>query len=325
VLKVSDVLGNDEQYTSSTALPDSLGDRYLCTNNALFRAVRDSALRADFEFYATADDLWLDYQTGSLYCLQRILERRRIPFSPNALLLKNILRDNEEYECVPKLLLQTIKRNYVFHESCHCIAHHLLQTAPLSGIWARLPAKDALVRKSLVAEAFANAMEWLALSYVDSPTHAFFLNFNSYVDFDSRKRADAQVLFHTFAPPTAMATATLAFLCVNLKWEALAFEEAAEIGQLLQGAFPAGEDAWVSALTRRVILNRDFVAATTPAFFRLLRCEEAFSNLKASYQQPGSLRSLGFVDCVEIIAANCFDILPPFTPEAESIRSRHDS
>jgi hypothetical protein len=298
MIRIKQLLEIDAHHHSDEALNDSIGDQFLCACNPIFARIRRKALCAGYSYSQANTELSLDYQTGPLFCLDRILKHRVIPYFANAALFRGIAERSPDYRCAPKLLLEIIRRNHVLHESCHCLADHSLQSLPMSSSGD----KQAFVMRALLSEAFANAIEMLAWAYAESPTHALFLNFNSYVDFNSKKK-DLIVSFMREMGDTAiLKLAIVSYLCANLSAVPLSAGDAAEIS-----AYMSEPSLNPEALSRLVLevftLNRDFVDLTSPAFFRLLECEAEFIDIKSRYENAGSLQLMGLLEPANALAA----------------------
>jgi hypothetical protein len=65
-----------DDVTAPGALPDVLGDAYLCKNNPIYAAMRAAALANGFSDSGKPTSLWYDYQVCPLSCLFEVLSRK---------------------------------------------------------------------------------------------------------------------------------------------------------------------------------------------------------------------------------------------------------
>jgi hypothetical protein len=69
-------------------------------------------------------ELWHDYTVCLLFCLNVMLRERFIPLIDKESSLRRLaVRSKNSFAVTGKFLTKVVKRNYLFHESCHYIAH----------------------------------------------------------------------------------------------------------------------------------------------------------------------------------------------------------
>ena len=165
-MKLSKLLELHSLSSDPADLRQNFGDAYLCQNNKIFRNIRREALRRGFTFSHEQNDA---YQALPLSQLSEILSTKKIPYLDNVSVLKKIesrLPDKAEWGD----LRDNLRKNFLFHESCHAVARELLQPLP----------KGDLELQMLMEESFANTCELLAVVDAGDLPHRIFLEWNSY-------------------------------------------------------------------------------------------------------------------------------------------------
>ena len=117
-LKILRLLELHSQNLDENALIQNLGDAYLLKHNSIFRNVRLGALTAGYSYCSEPSD---DFQAFPFSQLESILQKKSIPFFKNVGVLEKLtckLKDQFFWDDVS----DSLKRNYVFHESCHAVA-----------------------------------------------------------------------------------------------------------------------------------------------------------------------------------------------------------
>src|ERR1051326_6936606 len=127
MLQIADILNSDARYPEAQALPDILGDRYLYSRNKIFKAIRDSVLNFGYKFSKEHTQQWIDYQVFPLLSLQGFFDSKVIPYIDNGLCAALLVRKIPTIALEPKFLLDSMKKNYLLHESTHCVAHEFLK------------------------------------------------------------------------------------------------------------------------------------------------------------------------------------------------------
>ena len=107
------------------ALENAFGDRYLYRHCPVFASVRDRALDLGYRFSAEDTPLWRDYQSLALLALHRMLAEKTIPYFDTASALRRFLDASPAMRLSPAFIAGNLKRNHVFHESAHCVAHSI--------------------------------------------------------------------------------------------------------------------------------------------------------------------------------------------------------
>ena len=254
---------------SPGALADVVGDRYLCRHNPIFANIRAAALRAGYRFSAEDNLLWRDYQSCALLTLPQILSGRIIPYHDTG---NTFLRLRERYPDAappPFFILGNLKRNYVFHEAAHCVAHSVLKSGEF-------------VLDAMFAESFANTVERLGAAFhgMSIPDIVFY-PLNSYI---APEPQTTTLLEKAGEDAGSFLRFALLFLG--------SFEANLAAGGLEQSAFerivraidcPAGQEG----LAREIVslafsLNAGFRNNTTPTYFEFLGCRREYTCLTKS-------------------------------------------
>lgn len=165
--------------TQQAGLSNNLGDGYLVTNNSVYRTIRKKSQELKFTF---TDKPNPEYIALPMSQLENILSSKAIPYSNNVDVLKKLnekIPGQIEWDHV----VDNIKPNYVFHESCHVVARHLVEQLKLKDT-SDIKTKITVM---LLEESFANTCEFMATADASDETHRLFLEVNSYFTvFDDR-------------------------------------------------------------------------------------------------------------------------------------------
>ena len=262
------------------ALADALGDRYLYRHCRIFASVRDAAVSLGYRF--SAEDtcpFWRDYQSFSLTALHRILSDGIIPYFDTGTTFTRLLDANPGSRLPPRIISGNLKRNHVFHESAHCVAHSTMRRMD-GDLRALAPHEgDRFVLEAILAESFANTVEVLGSVFQHMPlSDQVFYRLNSY---RRHKEADEDMLERAGAELGAEVRFALLFFS---HFEAnLALDEAAEPAYE-RIAEAGGSVAHQAGIVREIVqagftLSAGFRESTTPAYFELLGCTREYTTL----------------------------------------------
>jgi len=173
-MKLSTVLKTHEETTSSISLKDNLGDGYLLQNNKVYKLVRDNLIHHNFKFTNHPPAEYLSFPMAQL---ENILLSKKIPYIDNVSPLQKVISKTNNLEW--HHVVDNLKPNYLFHESCHAVARSLRPSMQLSS--------NENIITMFLEESFANTCELLAISYAQDSLHKNFLEMNSYCTlFESR-------------------------------------------------------------------------------------------------------------------------------------------
>ena len=174
-MKLHQLLQADDQAKSPNALLGVFGDQYLLAHNKMYQNVRMQVQGMGYHFSDMIDSKDLASIIFPLGQLDNILSQKTIPFVDNKSVIKQLVQSSI-YDLDYDHILDGIKRNYIFHESCHGIARQ-------ASIDSKLPnqADSEKILFMLLEESFANACELLSVADVDNQTHKIFFEMNFYI------------------------------------------------------------------------------------------------------------------------------------------------
>ncbi len=149
-------------------LASNFGDSFLIQNVGIYEAVRKKSLSLGFTYSDKPDANYLAFPMSQL---ENLMATKIIPYIDNVTALKalNLKAGELEWDHV----VDNLKPNFVFHESCHAIAHSLRQNVKMTDLQVRLTAL-------LIEESFANTCEFFAIADASDPACRNFLEVNSY-------------------------------------------------------------------------------------------------------------------------------------------------
>lgn len=166
-MKIKAVLNKHYEFFHKNGLSKNLGDSYLLTHNKIFNLIRSKTLSLGYQFSDAIDS---DYITLSMGQLESILKRKTIPYLNNVDPLKKLL-DNNLNTLDWEHIVDNLRANYIFHESCHAIARHFSFKANSTNLFVTI---------MLLEESFANTCEFLLIADAHEQIHRTFLEKNSY-------------------------------------------------------------------------------------------------------------------------------------------------
>lgn len=185
-------------------LPGNLGDAYLCKNNVIYRRIRQEAISLGYQY---TDRPEAAYMALPLSQLRSILNSRRIPYFNNVSVLQEIektipgqtewgeIRDN-------------LKKNFLFHESCHAVAHGLAEDLP----------DTAPLLNFLIEESFANTCELIGVVGTLDVAHKIFYEWNSYTALHENRR-NLEVAMQDIGPAFVVRWILLSYLHANFLFD----------------------------------------------------------------------------------------------------------
>ena len=262
-------------------IASSLGDALLCERSVIHRTIRQQLLARGYRISDVPTASKALYDCMPLFALESMLSERVIPSKDNVAPLRQVAAVQPNTTLPLPLLMREFNKNYLLHESCHCLAHDLLFGAESPRDWARREPTEFVLRM-LLAEAFAVATEWLAAALAD-PTVALFGALSSYARFsDARRALAASSVEHLGWTGTLEAAVYVAFLAqLNLPGEAAAgVDEVAVACCGISPSSPAHAHAFLPLLREANELAPGFRTITAPTFFAFLGLEPDFLDPK---------------------------------------------
>ena len=268
--------------SSGDALPDALGDSYLCAHNPVFAKIRRSAIGFGFRYSCEDTQAWRDYQSFGLVALQQIVSGRIIPYHDTGSAFRRLLERTPKVALSPRFILNGCKKNYVLHESAHCIASSVLRLLEPQ-LRAIEPGEgERFVLEAIFAEAFACTVETLGSLVKSMPlTDSLFYSLNSYViPVPARTRTLEDAAAKT-GEYTRFALLFLASFEANLT---AAEPDQATMDRICSvaecGDELSGESRAIAGIAFR--LSSSFRELTTPEYFNLLGYGAQFGALTQS-------------------------------------------
>jgi hypothetical protein len=177
-MKLNKLLELDRKNLNQEALAQSFGDHFLYQHNSIFRKIRQLTLKAGCKYSVEFN---LAYTALPLGQLDYILLKQEIPYFNNVSVLQEIekkIPQTTDWDEVS----DNLKRNYLFHESCHVVARSISQS-----FFTSAQTSSHQVLKLLLEESFANSCELLGIADVDQTAHRLFYEAQSYIFmFDER-------------------------------------------------------------------------------------------------------------------------------------------
>jgi hypothetical protein len=149
-------------------LASNFGDSFLMQTVQVYRNVRRKTLELGFSYSDKPDANYLAFPMSQL---ENVLASKIIPYTDNvtALVALNTKAQGLEWDHI----VDNLKPNFVFHESCHAVARTLSQSVTTSNLQERLVVL-------LLEESFANACEFFAIADAGDQICRNFLEVNSY-------------------------------------------------------------------------------------------------------------------------------------------------
>ncbi len=236
-----------------------------------------------------------------------------MPFVDNTSLLARLAQQNPEFAVSAAFLSGSLRRNYLLHESAHCIAHSVLSAMPTLGDGEDAGAGDRFVLEALLGESFAMAAEKTAWALAHSPTHVFLYSLNSYTANDPEVRRIADEAIALTSAATVFRLAFITFFYLNAGTAVPEDTECDSFVDLAAGDEPVSDTA--RSYLKRVVkealsLNLAFRQDTTPTYFRLLNCEEAFARLRERKLDVACMESLGLREVLNRLTPIAIDASP---------------
>lgn len=250
-------------------LQEALGDRYLCRYNPIFKNVRDAVVAFGYSFSCSDTPLWRDYHSFALLTLHEILSGKVIPYFDNATTFCRLLRRDRTTSLPLRFIHNNMTKNHIFHESGHCVAHHLVeQVKPDVSVTARSE-KEHFVLRALLEESFANTIEMLGNAFVKSIPDSLFYGLNSFTIVKNETKEILRRCSDTLGEEVMFAVLYLGYLEANLSAggpSEKTYARVAEIAGCPTTAMERAKELTDLALSLSLSFRRD----TTPVYFRLL-------------------------------------------------------
>jgi hypothetical protein len=221
-VKISRLLEFHDQATSSKSLAHNLGDGFLLKNNLIYRNIREAAFESGFKFSSETNNAYLALP---LTQLDALLNNKILPYIDNVSVLRSLPPPIGWDE-----ISDGLKRNHLFHESCHAVASTYLQTKQ----------KDLFAM--MFEESFANICELLAVVFAEDPVHRIFLAANSYTLLNDQ-RTHLKNAMKTFGNRQLLIFLMLAYMHANFLRDSMTEKDFERTSQIAFGKKTAGGEA----------------------------------------------------------------------------------
>ncbi len=279
MIDISKLIALHDGSSCAPALYHNLGDGYLYTYNKVFANVRDVVRAKGFAFSRRHTTLWNDYNVIPLLCLQSILDRGILPYCDNVSSLRSVASRSASVDLPPtviRFLMGNLRRNYLLHESAHCIAHRVFQQIDARGSWVD---KKTVVLDNLFAESFANATETFAASLLETTAEKFFFKVNSFMSYIPAVKDAVWQLGSEYGPRAVFKILCFSYFLANLRYEEVSPEVLGEcVSLMLDGRASEECDKQPLAvlLENSLKLNEKFREETAAVYFSFLGCHDEF-------------------------------------------------
>lgn len=171
-MKIQKILEQHQKFSSPEGLDQNLGDGYLLAKNKIYKKIRSQALGFEFQYDKTPNE---SYWALPLSQLEALMSAKKIPYVDNVSVLRQIeklIPQASQWDDVT----DNLKRNHVFHESCHAVARQISKK-----YFKEAGEKNKKILQLLIEESFANTCELLGIIDVEDAFHKLFYEINSYV------------------------------------------------------------------------------------------------------------------------------------------------
>jgi hypothetical protein len=185
-MNVKALVGLHKQFTDiPQSISENIGDGFLCKHNKFYRKIRNLGLACGTDFIVKKNKFWNDYMVLPLVNFDDLLISRKIPVIDNFGTLARLSKKFPSLDLPEKFVRDTLKRNYLLHETCHCIANNVLtQTTVHIGSETEITnSKLTILLNNLLGEALANAVEIVSSTTADTNSHILLHALNSYVPY----------------------------------------------------------------------------------------------------------------------------------------------
>ena len=284
VIDIAKLIALNDGQSRMHGLPNSLGDCFLYTHNRVFANVRDAVRARGFVFSRRHTSLWREYNVIPLLCLQTILDERVMPYCDNVTPLRGAASRSASMGLPPtvmRFLIGNLRRNYLLHESAHCIAHDVLQQIDARG--PRID-KKTLVLDNLFAESFANSTETFAASLLSTTAEKFFFNINSFMSYIPAVKEANWRLGSKYGAHSLFKIICFSYFLANLRFQEVTPEMSEKCVSLSLDAAGLDHDDQqpLDVLFENSLkLNEKFREETASVYFAFLGCSDEFA---AMYQ-----------------------------------------
>jgi len=236
-------------------LASNFGDSFLMQTVPVYRNIRRKTLELGFSY---SDKPNADYLAFPMSQLENVLNSKVIPYTDNvtALAALNANAPGLEWDHV----VDNLKPNFVFHESCHAVARSLSANVNALGLQERLTVL-------LLEESFANACEFFAIAEAaDQACRNFFEGNSDFSAFENRSNLKKAI--EKFGPVAVFKVLLLGYVHSNFLNEKISD---GDFKKLLDAAgLSLPDTAALKSLVKNCFnLNPRFRYTTTEMYLRI--------------------------------------------------------
>jgi hypothetical protein len=317
MINIAKLMKQHDGYKTAHSLDDCLGDGYLYSRNLVFSSIRDLATGHGLTFSAHVSDHWVKYQALPFFSLQDIFDKRRVPYADNVSVFRAILKQDPTIALPASFVLDSLKKNYIMHESAHFTGYRLI-TRLRKAEGAPKTAAEWFVSYCLLSEAFARVVERFAMFAADSDLHVLFLLLNSYCAYnaDNKKCFDGAV-----AESNQRALFRLAmFIALYSNISAEPIQDILR-QSFIDLSFTASSGNERSAELEGFFkiftaISPAFREMTTRIYFRVYKCEKEFDAALTNMLESET-RMKWIAGCFDLLTATLFDAMDSKRREME--------
>lgn len=260
-MKLGRLLEFHQNNLTDLGLSKSLGDSFLLQHNPVFRSVRNTANELGFRYIDQMDSKYLALPLSQL---ETVLESKSIPYFDNVSVLFDIESKIKNVTTWDDIT-DNLKKNHVFHESCHGIARSAAE-----GIFKDELPSDRQILRLLIEESFANSCELLGIVAVEDTAHRIFYELNSYI-FMFDDRTQLKRLISEIGYPATIRFLIFCYLFSNFLHEKMNESDFQELIKILKlQAHPTSTHKILRSVAKIAFeLNPRFRWVTTTFYLRL--------------------------------------------------------
>jgi hypothetical protein len=307
MIKIASLLRLHDGYRVPESLPASIGDGFLCARNVFYSSVRILSRNAGLNFSRRNTQSWIRYQALPFFSLQEIFDEQTVPYSDNVSIFRTLVEKNKDVALPLPFIVDTLKKNYLLHESSHYCAFRVIETlrsAPAApeteGEW--------FISYCLLSESFARVVERFAMFGADSDFHIFLLRLNSYCLYSPENKVAFETAAAKFDLKKLFLLAMVLSLYSNISAEPLPKTTGRQFISMTFGRDLANSreaedlDKFVGLF---VAISPAFREFTTRAYFRLYDCETVFDRALSSMIDNASRMQWVF-SCFKLLQQRLF-------------------
>ncbi len=116
-MKLFRLLEQHDHWCPEGSFSEILGDGFLLEHNRLYRTIRKATLERGFILTSEFNPAYLALPLAQL---ESLIEKKKVPLFDNVTALREIESQIPQTSLWDEVV-DNLKRNYVFHESCHAI------------------------------------------------------------------------------------------------------------------------------------------------------------------------------------------------------------